>query len=36
MPQLLGVQPRRERIGCHHGTWRDVLMMERRSQVIGG
>ncbi|MEU5861662.1 hypothetical protein ABZ815_10850 [Nonomuraea sp. NPDC047529] len=21
----------RERIGCHHGLWRDVLMIERRS-----
>ncbi|GGP14452.1 GNAT family N-acetyltransferase [Nonomuraea glycinis] len=25
----------RERIGCHHGTWRDVLLMERRSAVTG-
>lgn len=26
---------RRERIGCHHGVWRDVLLLERRSQVTG-
>lgn len=25
---------RRERIGQHHGTWRDVLLVERRSPVI--
>ncbi|MFQ5399684.1 MAG: GNAT family N-acetyltransferase [Anaerolineae bacterium] len=25
----------RERIGCLHGVWRDVLLMERRSQVVG-
>ncbi|WP_440073472.1 GNAT family N-acetyltransferase [Streptosporangium sp. OZ121] len=25
----------RERVGCHHGTWRDVIMMERRSTVVG-
>ncbi|TMR24297.1 GNAT family N-acetyltransferase [Nonomuraea turkmeniaca] len=25
----------RERIGCHHGVWRDVLMIERRSTVAG-
>ena len=25
----------RERIGCHHGIWRDVLMVERRSLVVG-
>lgn len=25
----------RERIGCHHGRWRDVLMLERRSQTAG-
>ncbi|HTA07047.1 MAG TPA: GNAT family N-acetyltransferase [Streptosporangiaceae bacterium] len=24
----------RERIGCHHGRWRDVLLIERRSQAI--
>jgi L-amino acid N-acyltransferase YncA len=27
---------RRERIGQHGGIWRDVLLMERRSQVAGG
>jgi phosphinothricin acetyltransferase len=26
---------RRERIGQHHGTWRDVLLLERRSRVAG-
>ncbi|MGV9775405.1 GNAT family N-acetyltransferase [Streptosporangium sp. NPDC003464] len=25
----------RERIGRHHGVWRDVLLIERRSTVIG-
>jgi L-amino acid N-acyltransferase YncA len=25
----------RERIGCHHGSWRDVTFMERRSAVQG-
>lgn len=25
----------RERIGCMHGHWRDVLLMERRSAVVG-
>ncbi len=25
---------RRERIGRHHGTWRDILLMERRSPLI--
>ncbi|MEQ4717670.1 arsenite methyltransferase [Nonomuraea sp. B19D2] len=25
----------RERIGCHHGIWRDVLMIERRSTAVG-
>jgi L-amino acid N-acyltransferase YncA/2-polyprenyl-3-methyl-5-hydroxy-6-metoxy-1,4-benzoquinol methylase len=25
----------RERIGCHHGHWRDVLLLERRSQTAG-
>lgn len=25
----------RERIGQHHGRWRDVVLMERRSQVVG-
>jgi phosphinothricin acetyltransferase len=26
---------RRERIGRHHGLWRDVLLLERRSLTIG-
>jgi L-amino acid N-acyltransferase YncA/DNA-binding transcriptional ArsR family regulator len=25
----------RERIGCHHGRWRDVLLLERRSATAG-
>jgi len=25
----------RERIGQHHGRWRDVVLLERRSPVIG-
>ncbi|MEU7897474.1 GNAT family N-acetyltransferase [Nonomuraea sp. NPDC049152] len=25
----------RERVGCHHGVWRDVLFMERRSTIVG-
>jgi L-amino acid N-acyltransferase YncA len=25
----------RERLGCHHGRWRDVVMVERRSPVAG-
>ena len=25
----------RERIGRHHGVWRDVVLMERRSKVAG-
>ena len=25
----------RERIGCLYGRWRDTLLMERRSNVIG-
>src|SRR5579875_487714 len=25
----------RERIGRHHGRWRDILLLERRSPVIG-
>ncbi|HET9172244.1 MAG TPA: GNAT family N-acetyltransferase [Actinospica sp.] len=25
----------RERIGRHHGTWRDVILIERRSSVVG-
>jgi L-amino acid N-acyltransferase YncA len=24
----------RERIGCHHGRWRDVILIERRSPVV--
>lgn len=26
---------RRERIGRHHGRWRDVLLLERRSAIAG-
>lgn len=26
---------RRERIGCHEGVWRDNLLLERRSSVVG-
>ncbi|MFL6528725.1 MAG: GNAT family N-acetyltransferase [Chthoniobacterales bacterium] len=26
---------RRERLGKHHGTWRDALLLERRSKVAG-
>lgn len=26
----------RERIGVHHGRWRDVVLVERRSPVVGG
>ena len=25
----------RERIGCHHGRWRDVVFLERRSAIAG-
>ena len=25
----------RERLGCHHGRWRDVVLMERRSTEAG-
>jgi phosphinothricin acetyltransferase len=25
----------RERIGCHHGRWRDVVLVERRSDIAG-
>ena len=25
----------RERIGCHHGRWRDVVLVERRSSIAG-
>jgi phosphinothricin acetyltransferase len=24
----------RERIGQHHGQWRDVILIERRSQTL--
>jgi L-amino acid N-acyltransferase YncA/DNA-binding transcriptional ArsR family regulator len=26
----------RERLGCHHGRWRDVVLLERRSGRAGG
>ena len=26
---------RRERIGCMHGIWRDTILMERRSKIVG-
>lgn len=26
----------RERIGCDHGIWRDVILIERRSALVGG
>ncbi|MFK3735397.1 GNAT family N-acetyltransferase [Streptomyces sp. NPDC088090] len=26
---------RRERVGRHHGRWRDTVLLERRSQVVG-
>ncbi len=26
---------RRQRIGRYHGTWRDVLLLERRSTIVG-
>ncbi|HEY4459871.1 MAG TPA: GNAT family N-acetyltransferase [Pseudonocardiaceae bacterium] len=26
---------RRERVGQHHGTWRDVVLIERRSALVG-
>ena len=25
----------RQRIGCHHGRWRDVILLERRSPIAG-
>src|SRR5215472_9874341 len=25
----------RERVGCHHGRWRDVVLVERRSNIAG-
>jgi phosphinothricin acetyltransferase len=24
----------RERLGMHHGQWRDVVLIERRSQIV--
>jgi L-amino acid N-acyltransferase YncA/2-polyprenyl-3-methyl-5-hydroxy-6-metoxy-1,4-benzoquinol methylase len=30
--RMVGV---RERLACHHGRWRDVLLIERRSRVVG-
>ena len=30
--RIVGV---RERLGCSHGTWRDVLLLERRSTTVG-
>lgn len=30
--RVLGI---RERIGSHHGVWRDVVLLERRSPVVG-
>jgi phosphinothricin acetyltransferase len=26
---------RHERLGCHHGAWRDVILIERRSPTVG-
>jgi L-amino acid N-acyltransferase YncA len=26
---------RRERIGCRNGVWRDTVLVERRSKVVG-
>ena len=26
---------RRERLGCHNGVWRDVVLVERRSATVG-
>jgi phosphinothricin acetyltransferase len=25
----------RQQVGCHHGRWRDVVMVERRSPTVG-
>jgi L-amino acid N-acyltransferase YncA len=25
----------RQRLGCHHGRWRDVVLLERRSPTVG-
>ena len=30
--RIVGV---RERLGAHHGAWRDVVLLERRSTVVG-
>ena len=30
--RIVGV---RERVGCHHGRWRDTVLIERRSTVAG-
>jgi arsenite methyltransferase len=30
--RIVGV---RERVGCHHGQWRDTVLIERRSPVAG-
>jgi L-amino acid N-acyltransferase YncA len=30
--RIVGV---RERVGCHHGRWRDTVLIERRSRVAG-
>ncbi|WP_212817370.1 GNAT family N-acetyltransferase [Polymorphospora rubra] len=30
--RIIGV---RQRIGCHHGIWRDVVLTERRSPTVG-
>jgi L-amino acid N-acyltransferase YncA len=30
-----GVVGTRQRIGLHHGRWRDVVLMERRSPLVG-
>jgi L-amino acid N-acyltransferase YncA/SAM-dependent methyltransferase len=30
--RIVGV---RERVGCHHGRWRDTVLIERRSKVAG-
>jgi len=29
------VYGRRERMGCDHGVWRDVIYAERRSKIVG-
>lgn len=26
---------KRERLGCLHGRWRDVMLLERRSRIVG-